>query len=44
MAVGGLVMSYITLAISALCWLIFGGFILAFFGLASSASSSDTGF
>ncbi|MEV0164118.1 DUF4190 domain-containing protein [Nonomuraea fuscirosea] len=41
MAVGGLVTSYITVAIWVLCWLIFGGMLLSLMGLSAAATSSS---
>jgi hypothetical protein len=40
MAVAGLVTSYITVVLWALCWIIFGGLWLSLLGLSAAASSS----
>ncbi|SEG83468.1 protein of unknown function [Nonomuraea solani] len=42
MAVGGLVTSYITVAIWLLCWLIFGGMLLSLIGLGAAATSTSS--
>ncbi|NBE98178.1 DUF4190 domain-containing protein [Nonomuraea sp. KC401] len=40
MAIGGLITSYITVVIWLMCWLIFGGMLLSFIGIASTAGST----